>query len=243
MKTVVVMSLLVTACSRILRLPAIPRRLASSTAIKSSSGGENISVTPSIPGEHRCSLVGFPKSGSRLDLELLLGELKPLKIDPLLTSKKLLFTGVYNLEFSTKEEIQRLDSVLKSKAGNSMHLLSGDKELRNEYVPASRNNLSQRSVIINDIPLRVPLDGCYRWLAGYNLARPTSEDPSDNQVSRRAIRPIFGEFKGRNNVPKERIIIVDCASVEEARRLVSDKMNTKERYEDFKLARLFHLQA
>lgn len=168
--------------------------------------------------DSRCVLFGFARNSSRVDLDMVLGEHRPLHVDPFLNRKDLMFSGQYRLHYSSGEDLSRLNAYLQKKYDKRYYLGYG-KEMNDHNIPSSVLFVTRRSVLLSGLTGNITYDNIYGLLAGYHLAPVEFKDPESGEKRFTNTVHVMSDREHEN----EKNAIVHCASIQEARRLVSNK--------------------
>lgn len=190
----------------------------SDTKSSSSNSTENGGKPQKSVVYHRCILYGFARNCSRIDLEMVLGENKPLNVDPFINRRDLLFAGHYRLQYRNAEEIGRLHSYLQKKYDKRFHL-TNDSDLNMHQIPASILHVTRRTVLLRGLNQNVNHDTLFNWLTGYHLA-PVSY--LDFETGEKKLTNTIHLLQDREDENLKNAII-QCASIQEARRIVTNK--------------------
>ena len=154
------------------------------------------------------SVTGLSKWASRRDLDLALGDLEALKVDPILDSN-LFASGRWAVQFPmiSRSELQQTLAANNPKIVVSPLSAEDVKTSR----LASRNGITSRTVRFRNVPSDIGVEELRYFLQDYNL-----ED------SVNAIIPLLSEKnnKGQNH------FLVNFSSADEAERLVLEKCFT-----------------
>jgi hypothetical protein len=162
-----------------------------------------------------------------LDLELLLGNFKPLTIDPLL-DRIYLPTGMYALQFRSSEEIHQLRQSIKEQHGKFKVFADGGNMLL--WNRSSTKRITRKTVRLSGISRQVNLENLQFWLEDYQLSPFVSETESTTTIGgeggESGVNPggsiqFLYENQGFKN------FLIHCASIEEAQRLVADRASTE----------------
>lgn len=162
-----------------------------------------------------CFVFGFPKNANRLDLQMILGDHKPIAIEPYVSKKDWTFAGCYRLRFENAEDVDRLRQLLQKKF-DKKYFLGDLSYLADSALPASSLRLSHQTVIVNGIASHMGADTLYGWFAGYNLA-PVEFDLGDKKITCPSIYVNF-----HRNLDGWKSLLIQCADIGEARRLAGD---------------------
>ena len=154
------------------------------------------------------SITGFSKWASRKDLDLALGDLESLKVDPILDSH-LFATGKWAVLFPAINRTVIQHALAANNPKVIATSLSGE-EMNNSRL-ASRNGITNRTVRFRNVPSEIGVEELRYFLQDYNL-----ED------SVNAIVPLMSErnSKGQNHY------LVNFSSADEAERVVLEKCFT-----------------
>jgi hypothetical protein len=154
------------------------------------------------------SISGFSKWASRKDLDLALGDLESLKVDPILDSQ-LFSSGKWAVLFPgiSRSEVQKIVSSNNPKV--IAVPLTGE-ELNNCRL-ASRNGITNCTVRFRNVPTDIGVEELRYFLQDYNL-----------EESVNAVVPLMSEknAKGQNHY------LVNFSSPDEAERVVLEKCFT-----------------
>lgn len=196
-----------------------------STATAVSNGKDNTNKTNNLIW---CMITGFSTFGHRLDLQLALGDIKPVDIDPLL-DWHYFPSGKYALAFHHKDEITALKRHLSEKFMKRIQILDNLQEIK-EWHRASEVGVSRSTVRLRGMPSysKVKLSHLYYLFEDYALDHevklhthmlPSHYKSIDNKHVTKQSAAIV-PFKGKHQFEN---YFIHLKSPEEAERLVAEK--------------------
>lgn len=154
------------------------------------------------------SVTGLSKWASRRDLDLALGDMEALKVDPILDTN-LFASGRWAVQFPMISRIELQQTLAANNPKIVVFPLSAEDVKTSRL--ASRNGITNRTVRFRNVPSDIGVEELRYFLQDYNL-----ED------SVNAIVPLLSE---RNNKGQNHFL-VNFSSADEAERLVLEKCFT-----------------